>query len=324
MKTILDLARECGAFIEEKWHPDTDDFALESVGFTHSQLAAFAERIRADERESGQLMRAATRVLSDIEAAYRPPVRQALWAGEYARVRTCALWDLQDAVVAIKPEFGQRHSPEEQAQLNTALAQVFDWPKEQVQPQPSAAEQSSIHTGSGAIFGDLSTSSCPAEREAFEVWLRTVCFQKPTPEAHDLARDAWHARAAFASGQPKACDSVQVGGESQVLAKIIPVPSQPDEREAFEAWRAKDKRSLAPAGYDDERASDWGSNDDEAMQRGWQARAALAASQSLPACVVPECQAEINEMTRAAEVRKASQPSACAVKLKSKAMPVSD
>lgn len=25
----------------------------------------------------------------------------------------------------------------------------------------------------------------------FEEWLRTVCFQKPTPEAYDLARDAW-------------------------------------------------------------------------------------------------------------------------------------
>ena len=25
----------------------------------------------------------------------------------------------------------------------------------------------------------------------FEKWLRTVCFQKPTPEAYDLAKDAW-------------------------------------------------------------------------------------------------------------------------------------
>lgn len=28
-------------------------------------------------------------------------------------------------------------------------------------------------------------------RAAFEVWLRTVCFQKPTPEAYDLAVSAW-------------------------------------------------------------------------------------------------------------------------------------
>lgn len=25
----------------------------------------------------------------------------------------------------------------------------------------------------------------------FESWLRTVCFQKPTPEAYDLAKSAW-------------------------------------------------------------------------------------------------------------------------------------
>lgn len=25
----------------------------------------------------------------------------------------------------------------------------------------------------------------------FEKWLRTVCFQKPTPEAYDLAKAAW-------------------------------------------------------------------------------------------------------------------------------------
>src|SRR5260221_1913385 len=27
----------------------------------------------------------------------------------------------------------------------------------------------------------------------FEGWLRTVCFQAPTPEAHDLAKCAWDA-----------------------------------------------------------------------------------------------------------------------------------
>jgi hypothetical protein len=32
----------------------------------------------------------------------------------------------------------------------------------------------------------------PAEPD-FEKWLRTVCFQRPTPEAYDLARDAWQA-----------------------------------------------------------------------------------------------------------------------------------
>ena len=27
----------------------------------------------------------------------------------------------------------------------------------------------------------------------FETWLRTVCFQNPTPEAYDLAKCAWQA-----------------------------------------------------------------------------------------------------------------------------------
>lgn len=27
--------------------------------------------------------------------------------------------------------------------------------------------------------------------EEFENWLRTACFQKPTPEAYDLAKCAW-------------------------------------------------------------------------------------------------------------------------------------
>lgn len=27
--------------------------------------------------------------------------------------------------------------------------------------------------------------------DEFEKWLRTVCFQKPTPEAYDLAKCAW-------------------------------------------------------------------------------------------------------------------------------------
>lgn len=32
-----------------------------------------------------------------------------------------------------------------------------------------------------------------AALEAFEKWLRTVCFQKPTPEAYELAKCAWEA-----------------------------------------------------------------------------------------------------------------------------------
>jgi hypothetical protein len=30
-----------------------------------------------------------------------------------------------------------------------------------------------------------------AGNHEFETWLRTVCFQEPTPEAYDLAKSAW-------------------------------------------------------------------------------------------------------------------------------------
>lgn len=36
--------------------------------------------------------------------------------------------------------------------------------------------------------------------QEFESWLRFVCFQKPTPEAYDLARCAWNAAALRQSG----------------------------------------------------------------------------------------------------------------------------
>ncbi len=29
------------------------------------------------------------------------------------------------------------------------------------------------------------------QKEQFEAWLRTVCFQKPTREGYDLAKKAW-------------------------------------------------------------------------------------------------------------------------------------
>ena len=37
-------------------------------------------------------------------------------------------------------------------------------------------------------------AAAPGEgQKDFETWLRTVCFQKPTPEAYDLAKCAWNA-----------------------------------------------------------------------------------------------------------------------------------
>lgn len=40
------------------------------------------------------------------------------------------------------------------------------------------------------IIGTLSTPEA-VEGLDFDVWLKTVCFQKPTPEAYDLAKCAW-------------------------------------------------------------------------------------------------------------------------------------
>ncbi len=39
----------------------------------------------------------------------------------------------------------------------------------------------------------------------FEEWLRTACFQKPTPEAYDLAKVAWNAAT---NGEREACAKV--------------------------------------------------------------------------------------------------------------------
>jgi hypothetical protein len=38
---------------------------------------------------------------------------------------------------------------------------------------------------------DTAQSECNGWLCGFEEWLKTVCFQKPTREAYDLARDAW-------------------------------------------------------------------------------------------------------------------------------------
>ncbi len=48
--------------------------------------------------------------------------------------------------------------------------------------------QTSTESGSSVGYRHIGNSGI-----AFEAWLRTVCFQKPTPEAYDLAKDAWQA-----------------------------------------------------------------------------------------------------------------------------------
>lgn len=44
------------------------------------------------------------------------------------------------------------------------------------------------------------------QREQFEEWLRTVCFQQPTPEAYDLAWQAWKAAQQSVQRTPEQLD----------------------------------------------------------------------------------------------------------------------
>ena len=55
----------------------------------------------------------------------------------------------------------------------------------------------------------------------FEEWLRTACFQKPTPEAYNLAKVAWNAAT---NGEREACAKVC---ESEALE--CPTDSEGDE-----------------------------------------------------------------------------------------------
>lgn len=71
-----------------------------------------------------------------------------------------------------------------------------------------------------------------AERdEQFEMWLRTVCFQSPTPEAYDLALCAWKARGRTITATDgkgyedaaKICDALAASTRSKKGAAIAKV-----------------------------------------------------------------------------------------------------
>lgn len=61
--------------------------------------------------------------------------------------------------------------------------------------------------------------------DGFEPWLRQVCFQKPTPEAYDLAKDAWAAGREFAKGDtvmaPGTCAIDSPWPLRDVVAKLV-------------------------------------------------------------------------------------------------------
>lgn len=76
------------------------------------------------------------------------------------------------------------------------------------------------------------------EREAFEHELRRQCFQKPTPEAYDLAWCMWQARAALASqqavkGEPYAHIVELPAGEYAGTVKFFTAPSDPRGRPVY-------------------------------------------------------------------------------------------
>jgi len=60
------------------------------------------------------------------------------------------------------------------------------------------------------------------QHKEFEEWLRRVCFQKPTPEAYDLAWQAWHT----------AQQSVE-----RTISKRDPISRDWDTPEEDNAWR---------------------------------------------------------------------------------------
>ena len=52
--------------------------------------------------------------------------------------------------------------------------------------------------------------------DEFTAWLNSVCFQKPTPEALDLAKDAW--KAALKSKRDGGCsDGVMLYGQATIV-----------------------------------------------------------------------------------------------------------
>ncbi len=57
------------------------------------------------------------------------------------------------------------------------------------------------------------------QREQFEKWLRTVCFQQPTPEAYDLAWEAW--QAAQQSVQSDDCPSCAGSGKKEIGGMLL-------------------------------------------------------------------------------------------------------
>lgn len=79
--------------------------------------------------------------------------------------------------------------------------------------------------------------------DGFEIWLRTECFQKPTLEAYDLAKDAWNAGRRHGHGDTVMVKPITLDQAKQVIkaAGMVVVPVEPtdamtDAANALEWW----------------------------------------------------------------------------------------
>ncbi len=74
--------------------------------------------------------------------------------------------------------------------------------------------------------------------ERFEVWLRTVCLQKPTPEAYDLAKDAWENGRVHGRGDTVMVQPITIEQAKRVIeeAGMVAAPLEPTEAMLESIW----------------------------------------------------------------------------------------
>lgn len=68
----------------------------------YSRVQTLVARVKSQDKAQEALLKACDDVMRHIEAAHRPPVKDALEGGRMARVRLHSLADLNDAVVAAR------------------------------------------------------------------------------------------------------------------------------------------------------------------------------------------------------------------------------
>lgn len=169
MTTILDLARECGAQATPyEMQTDPAHVPRMMVFITQPQLEAFAERIRAD--------------------AFPPKFDAMMPKQEELAIQFC------EEIAGLSGHVGRTPDPVRLLEMAESLYLAEVAAHHEQQPKPS------IHAGSGAIVGDLSSSSCPGIREAHEDWRITQPRRSPLASESNAFCDGY--RAALAASQP--------------------------------------------------------------------------------------------------------------------------